>query len=100
MYDPSQLETIHGRVLKIERVGPGQGTWLQVKTEQETLTVHLGPAWYLNQQKVAIAPNETIEVTGVRNIGGNDITLMASKFKYTGQTIELYDKQGFPSWGQ
>ena len=99
-FDPADLETLNGQVLKVARWGPGQGTWLQVKTETETLTVHLGPGWFLDQQKVAIAPNDTIEVTGIRETWGEEPTLIATTFKSGDNTVELLDEKGFPVWHQ
>lgn len=98
VYDPSTLETISGRVTNIERVGAGQGTWLQMQTDRETVTVHLGPAWYLDSQEVGIATNDTVEVTGIRNSWNNETTFVASEIKYADHTLELRDSNGYPMW--
>ncbi|MBE9066632.1 hypothetical protein IQ260_08195 [Leptolyngbya cf. ectocarpi LEGE 11479] len=99
VYDPSALETMSGQVMAIEQVGAaGQGTWLEVKTDQETVSVHLGPAWYLEDQKVAISPNDAIEITGIRNTWNNSITIIASKIKLDERTVELRDADGYPLW--
>ncbi len=52
MFDPKTVETVKGEVEKVERVTPMQGMsagiHLLLKTEKETLSVHLGPEWYIN----------------------------------------------------
>lgn len=98
VYDPSKLETISGRVVNIEQFGAGQGTWLQVQTDQETVTVHLGPAWYLDSQEAEIAADDTIEVTGTRGTWDNGTTFVASEIKSGDRTIELRDDNGYPMW--
>ncbi|WP_163700040.1 hypothetical protein [Adonisia turfae] len=97
-YDASTLETIGGRVTNIERVGSRQGIWLQVETDQETFRVHLGPAWYLENQEVNITTDDTIEVTGIRGAWGGETTFAASAIKHANRTIELRDSDGYPLW--
>lgn len=58
MYDPNTIETIRGRVVGTNTFTPGrgmsQGMQLLVKTENQTISVHLGPAWYLARQDFPI----------------------------------------------
>ena len=68
MYDPKTVETIRGEVVSVDRIAPVggmRGKWmgrdhygihLSVKTEKGTIPVHLGPAWYIDNQAVKIAP--------------------------------------------
>jgi hypothetical protein len=55
MYDPKSLETISGEVTKVDRITPSQGMsggiHMLVKTDKETVSVHLGPSWYLENQE-------------------------------------------------
>ena len=99
LYNSSALETISGRVVSIKQVGrAGQGTWLEMQTDQETVSVHLGPAWYLEDQELAISPNDTIEITGVRNTWNGTTTVIASEIKLADRTIELRNADGYPLW--
>ncbi|MEM9447412.1 MAG: hypothetical protein AAGA75_02625 [Cyanobacteria bacterium P01_E01_bin.6] len=98
VYDSQEVETIQGQVISTEQVDGGQGTWLRVQTDQETLIVHLGPAWYLESQDVAIALNDTIEVTGVRRTLDNETNFIASEIEHAGRIIELRDDNGYPIW--
>ena len=48
MYDPKSLETVSGEVVNVDRIIPNKGmsngVHLTLKTDKETLSVHLGPA--------------------------------------------------------
>lgn len=99
VYDPSALETVSGQVAAIEQVGAaGQGTWLEVQTDQETVSVHLGPAWYLEDQEVAISLNDPIEITGIRSTWNNTTVVIASEIKLTDRTVKLRANNGYPLW--
>jgi hypothetical protein len=56
MYDPKAVETITGEVTSVDRITPVKGMsggiHMNVKTDKETISVHLGPAWYLENQDV------------------------------------------------
>lgn len=51
MYDPKTVETITGTVEALDRVTPikgmSYGVHIQLKTDKETISVHLGPGWYV-----------------------------------------------------
>ncbi|MEM7770273.1 MAG: DNA-binding protein, partial [Cyanobacteria bacterium P01_A01_bin.37] len=49
-------------------------------------------------QDVAIAPNDTIEVTGVRRMLDNETNFIASEIEHAGRIIELRDDNGYPIW--
>jgi hypothetical protein len=50
------FETMTGTVESVERVpsskGRATGVHLLVKTDKETVPVHLGPSWYVDKQDV------------------------------------------------
>lgn len=96
-YDPTNLEIITGRVTNINR-GPGQGTWIDIQTDQDTFTVHLGSAWYLEDRGVEIATDDTLEITGFRRSWNGETMIVASKLKYADHTVELRDNNGYPRW--
>ena len=62
MYDPKAVETISGEVTSIDRITPNKGMaagiQMNVKTDKETVSVHLGPSWYLENQDVKIEPKD------------------------------------------
>ena len=58
MYDPKTIETVTGEVVSVSQITPnkgmGAGVHMTVKTDKETISVHLGPSWYLENQDVKI----------------------------------------------
>ena len=95
-YDPSSLETLRGRVVSVHQYG--QGAWIQVQTEQDIWEVHLAPTWYLERQGVEIAPNDTIEVTGMSSAVSGRLTLFASEMKLGATILQLRNDTGYPLW--
>jgi hypothetical protein len=102
MYDPKTVETLSGEVVSVELVTPvkgmTQGVHLAVKTEKETIAVHLGPSWYLENQDVKFAPKDTVEVKGSRVTLAGQPALIAAEVKKGDETLVLRDEQGFPAW--
>lgn len=101
-YDLNNIETLDGKVISVERYrsrrGVSQGVHLLFNTGKETLKVHLGPSWYLEDRDFAIAPEDKIEIVGSRiNIEGEP-AIVASQIKRGSETLILRDDNGFPLW--
>jgi hypothetical protein len=76
------------------------GTHLQLKTESETLDVHVGPSWSLSQKKMSFAKGDQIEVTGSKVKFDNADALLAREITKGEQKLALRDKNGFPVWSR
>jgi len=122
MFSPDNLETIKGEVVRIEkgtpRMGMGPGVRMVVKNEKEEIPVHLGPAWYIENQDVKLETGDQVEITGSKvkghakgamhqgqgMMGGrpwmmdDQEFLMAAEVKKGDQTLVLRDKDGMPHW--
>jgi hypothetical protein len=106
LYNPKTVTTVKGQVEKLAAwpgQGRGGGRGLQsqsavLKTNQGTLTVHLGPAWFLAEKKFTLKPGDTLEATGSKVTLDNQPALIAREIKVNGQTLTLRDPQGFPAW--
>ncbi|HZE22284.1 MAG TPA: hypothetical protein VE082_09545 [Desulfobaccales bacterium] len=106
LYNPKTVTTVKGIVEKLEAlpgVGRGGGRGLQfqsvvLKTNQGSLTVHLGPAWFLAQNKFVLKAGDMLEATGSKVTLNNQPALIAREIKANGQTLTLRDAQGFPMW--
>jgi hypothetical protein len=102
MYDPKTVETISGEVTKVDHITPGKGmsggVHMLVKTDKETLSVHLGPSWYLENQDVKIEPKDKVEVKGSRITFAGKPALIASEVKKGNDVLTLRDESGFPAW--
>jgi hypothetical protein len=61
MYNPQTVETVTGEAVSIDQFRPGKGMYygiyILVKTDKETVPVHLGPSWYIEHQNVKLAIN-------------------------------------------
>lgn len=101
-YDPATVESLTGTVTGVERMQPGKamgpGVHLQLKTDHETVSVHLGPAWYVEHQEMRLAANDRIEVKGSRITFEGKPAIIAAEVHKGDQTMMLRDANGFPLW--
>lgn len=102
IYNPATVETVDGTVVTVDNITQGGGMFygihLVVRTQSEDLSVHLGPAWYLDAQGVQIAPNDVITITGSRVTLDGQPALIASEMKKGDTAVKLRDQNGFPLW--
>lgn len=102
MYDPKTVETISGEVESVARITPRKGmsygVHMNVKTAKETISVHLGPGWYIENQDLKIAPKDQVEIKGSRITFGGKPALIAAEVKKGDETLRLRDENGFPVW--
>jgi hypothetical protein len=102
MYNARTVETISGEVVSIDRMTPGRGMQYGllavVKTEKETVSVHLGPGWYIENQELAIEPKDRIEVKGSRITFEGKPALIAAEVRKGDQVLTLRDANGIPAW--
>jgi hypothetical protein len=103
-YDPSTLTTISGTVRSVDtltgRGGNFQMIQLTVKDSSGTIPVHIGPAFYLDQQGISFKAGGAVEITGSQmQFNGNDF-IAAAEVKYDGKTITLRDDSGRPVWAR
>lgn len=70
MYNPATTETISGEILRVEKITPVKGMYyaiqMVVKTDKESIPVHLGPGWYIERLDTKLAKGDTVEVKGSR----------------------------------
>ncbi len=102
MYDTKAVETVKGEVVAVGPVMPmkgmGGGIHVSLKTEKETLSVHLGPSWFIENQDFKIEPKDTLEVKGSRVTMGGKPALIAAEVKKGDETLTLRDDNGVPVW--
>jgi hypothetical protein len=102
LYDPARVETITGEVTAVEKVTPmkgmNYGIHVIVKTDKETIPVHLGPAWFIEHQDIRINKGDRIEVKGsLVTISGKPI-IIAAEVKKGKDTLILRNSAGVPVW--
>jgi hypothetical protein len=106
LYNPQTVATVTGQVEKLEdlptmgrrRAQGMQYRGLTLKTDQGSLLVHLGPAWYLDEKKFAVKVGDTVEATGSKVTLDKQPALIAREVKANGVTLTLRNEQGLPAW--
>jgi hypothetical protein len=102
MYDPAKAETISGQVVSLEQIagrrGMGTGVVLKVSSGRDTFAVHLGPKWFLEEQKVKFAAGDAVEIKGVRTVRQGKDVFLAAEVKKGSDILKLRDEQGIPLW--
>jgi ribosome-associated protein YbcJ (S4-like RNA binding protein) len=102
MYNPATVETVKGEVVAVEKITPMKGMrygiHLMVKTDKETIPIHLGPAWFIERQDTKIEKGDRIEVTGSRVTVNGKPAIIAAEVKKGGNVLVLRDKAGVPVW--
>jgi hypothetical protein len=102
MYDPKAVETVSGEVTSVDRITPVKGmsggVHMNVKTDKETISVHLGPGWYLENQDVKIEPKDKVEVRGAKATIAGKQAIIAAEVKKGDEVLKLRDDSGFPVW--
>ena len=102
MYNPKTIETIMGEVVSVDKITPMKGMHygihMVVKTATETISIHLGPEWYVENQDIKIMPKDKVEVKGSRVTFEGKPAIIAAEVKKGNETLRLRDENGFPVW--
>lgn len=102
MYDVQTIETIAGEVLAVERITPmivmSYGVHIVLQTDTDTISVHLGPGWFIENQDVKIAPRDKIEIQGSRITFEGKPAIIAAEVKKGDDVLMLRDAGGYPVW--
>ena len=101
-YDPQTVTIFKGIVETIEQMPPATGTsygiHLDLKTDKETVSIQLGPAWFIEKQNMRIEEGDSIEVRGSRIKYEGTATIIAAEVKKGNKVLKLRDQSGFPLW--
>jgi len=102
LYDPAKLETLTGVVVGIEQTVPmkgmNQGIALTVKTDKETIPVHLGPSWYFERLDTTINKGDRVEIKGIRTTYWGKPVIIPGEVKKGDKLLVLRDSSGVPVW--
>lgn len=100
-YDPKTETTVTGTVEQVKQVTGRHGwngTHLTLKTESETLDVHVGPEKYIASQGFSLAAGDEIEVLGSKVTVGDGEAVIARQIKKGDKTLVLRNASGVPHW--
>ncbi|MCL4457928.1 MAG: DNA-binding protein [Nitrospirae bacterium] len=102
MYNPAAVETISGTVESVDKITPMKGMMygvhLSLKTDKETISVHLGPGWYIERLDTKIEKGDKIEVKGSRATVAGKPAIIASEVKKGDNVLILRDASDIPAW--
>ena len=103
VFNAATIEQLKGTVVSIEKITPetgmSNGIHLMVKTDKnESISVHLGPEWYLDNQDIQFAVGDAITVNGSKITYQNASAIIAMTVKKGEQVLVLRDKKGNPNW--
>jgi lysyl-tRNA synthetase class II len=100
-YDPQNLATVSGVVTRVSRSKRRlKPIFLRVKTDKGDVQVYVGPAAFLEQQKLTFAVGDKVEVTGSWIQHPQGALLMAGEVRKKGQVVKIMDANGTPLWSQ
>lgn len=102
IYNTKTVETIKGKVVSVDgfipNKGMSHGVHLQVETQKDIVNVHLGPAWYIQNQDIIIKPEDKIEIKGSKVNFAGEPAIIAAEVKKSNMTLVLRSEDGFPVW--
>lgn len=102
LFNANTIETISGTVEAVEFISMdtkmSTGIHLEVKTKTQTISVHLGPSWYLDNQDIQFQKGDEITVTGSRISYQNAPAIIAVEIEKGDDVLLLRDKTGYPVW--
>jgi len=102
MYDPAKVETVSGEVVGVDKMTPKtgmkNGIHLRLKTERETIPVHLGPSWYIERLDTRIEKGDRVEIKGSRVMVDGKPAIIAAEVRKGDDLLQLRDAGGVPAW--
>jgi hypothetical protein len=104
LYDASIVETFNGIVIAVKNFNPDgyirNALRFDLKTKNDTISIHIGPLWYLNYKKFSIKKGDKVIVLGSKVVYSDKPAVIASHIQTNNTEIELRNSTGFPIWSQ
>jgi hypothetical protein len=102
LFNPKTVETVTGEIIAIDTLKPAKGmsygVHLMLKTDKESVSVHLGPGWYLEKQDIKIELKDKVEIKGSRITFEGKSAIIAAEVKKGNGILKLRDENGIPVW--
>lgn len=107
LFNPQTMVTLKGEVASLDTLSAGRGhqiradlIFLNLKTDQETVLVYLGPKPFLDKQMLKIAAKDQVVVQGSRVSHEGRPLVIATAVRKGDQGLRLRNPQGQPLWGK
>jgi hypothetical protein len=101
-YDPAKQTTISGKIQETKdyhcAVSGTEGSHFTLKTEGETLEVHLAPVSFMKEYEIKFRPGEDAKVVGVKIEFEGKPAFMARIVTIGTDTYVFRDEKGRPLW--
>lgn len=101
-FDTNTIVTVQGTVKRLETFTPGRrmsaGVRAVIQAGADSVTVHLGPRWFVERQDIQIMPKDEVVVTGSRVSYADGPVVVATVIVRGDQTLQLRDAAGIPLW--
>ncbi len=100
-FDSSAIRTITGKVAAYETVGgfgPRGMKALTVESGGKTLTIMLGPEFYLTDEKLTLKEGDEVTVEAAPAGSRTKTFFVAKSITAKGKTLALRDDAGLPLW--
>jgi hypothetical protein len=102
MYDTKTVDSINAVIVSMDSTlpmkGMSPGIHALVIVSNEEISVHLGPAWYLENQDADLKPGDSVRVIGSRITIEGKPAIIAAEIRKGKEVLGLRDKAGFPAW--
>lgn len=103
LYDNQTVVTFSGTVIGVQTSTPingmEPGVSILVKAKNGgTALVHLGPAWYISNQRLQIRIKDKVTVTGSKVFINGKSAILASTVAVGGKLLILRDTAGYALW--
>lgn len=102
LYNPATVENVTGEVVGIDKVTPmkgmSYGIHVMLKTDKESIPVHLGPQWYMERLDARLEKGDTIAVKGSRIVFNGKPAIIAAEVAKGNTVLKLRDDSGYPAW--
>jgi hypothetical protein len=102
MYNLETVDTISGEVVSVDKIiplkGMSYGVHMTIKTDKETISVHMGPGWFIENQDIKIEPKDNVEVKGSLIAFEGKPAIIAAEVKKGDEILKLRDENGVPVW--
>lgn len=103
LYDPASEVSVKGTVEAVRQMSGRRGwggTHLTLKTDKESVEVHVGPTWFLSREKAEFAEGDEIEVVGSKITYQGAPAILAREITKGDKKLTLRDEQGVPLWSR
>lgn len=101
-FDPEFVDEIEGRIEEIIHAGgdnaEDKGVELILKTGDDLITVHLGPAWYIKHQPEQLKEGDKVLIRGSKSVQNHKDVIIAEWLKRGNYMLRLRFENGHPLW--